>query len=232
MRDLKDIINESFSKEYGYRIKVARDCSPEDLSKLESILAKYNIVSATPWKRAPIQENPMEFQRLKGVNFTSEVCSTDVVLKYPVNERILEVYVAVNLGCDHERVLCYGVKEPRRLESEMAEERVARDQGRVGDVSDEAELTVEEQAHYENENADVDFTETLFGEEYNTKFLAELDRIKAEKGADYFRNYPTKDEIMGDNLKPMYDTITGTAGGGKSPEPKHVDVISQSARRN
>lgn len=231
MRDLKDIINESFNKEYGYRIKVARDCSPEDLSKLESILAKYNIVSATPWKRAPIQENPMEFQRLKGVNFTSEVCSTDVVLKYPVNERILEVYVAVNLGCDHSRVLCYGVKEPRKIESEMAEERLTRDEGRLVDQED-AELAKEDMAHYENENADVDFTETLFGEDYNKKFLDELQKIKAEKGADYFRNYPTKDGIMGDDVKALYDTITGTAGGGKSPEPKEVDVISQSARRN
>ena len=66
MRELKDIINESFSKEYGYKIKVARDCSADDLAKLESILSKYNIVSATPWNRQPIQENPMEFQRFLG----------------------------------------------------------------------------------------------------------------------------------------------------------------------
>tara|TARA_B000000609_G_scaffold157167_1_gene151084 strand:+ start:2108 stop:2836 length:729 start_codon:yes stop_codon:yes gene_type:complete len=231
MRELKDIINESFSKEYGYKIKVARDCSADDLAKLESILSKYNIVSATPWNRQPIQENPMEFQRLKGVNFTSEVCSTDVVLKYPVNDRILEVYVAVNLGVDHERVLCYGIKEPRKIESDLAAERHEMDKDRF--VSEEdAELNKEEFAHYENENVDVDFSEALFGEEYNSKFLAELEKIKAEKGADYFRNYPSKDEIMGDSLKGLYDTITGTAGGGKSPEPKHVDVISQSARRN
>jgi len=231
MRELKDIINESFSKEYGYKIKVARDCSADDLSKLESILSKYNIVSATPWKRQPIQENPMEFQRLKGVNFTSEVCSTDVILKYPVNERILEVYVAVNLGVDHERVLCYGVKEPRRIESEMAEERLERDEDRFV-TQEDSELAQEEQAHYENENKDVDFSSDLYGEGYNSKFLAELERIKAEKGADYFRNYPSKDGIMGDDVKALYDTITGTAGGGKSPEPKHVDVISQSARRS
>jgi hypothetical protein len=81
------------------------------------------------------------------------------------------------------------------------------------------------------QNEELDFSEALFGEEYNKKFLDELQKIKAEKGADYFKNYPTKDELMGDNLKAMYDTITGTAGGGKSPEPKEVDVISQSSRR-
>ena len=101
MRELKDIINESFSKEYGYRVKIAADCTADHMSKLESALQKYNLVSATPWKRLPIQENPLEFQRHKGANFTSEVCSTDVIVKYPVNSRILEVFIAVNLGLDH-----------------------------------------------------------------------------------------------------------------------------------
>ena len=51
MRELKDIINESFSKEYGYRVKIAADCTADHMSKLESALQKYNLVSATPWKR-------------------------------------------------------------------------------------------------------------------------------------------------------------------------------------
>ena len=234
MRELKDIITESFNKEYGYRIKLARDCSADDLSKLENALQKYNLVSATPWKRLPIQENPIEFKRLKGLNTTSEVCSTDVILKYPVNERILEVYVAVACGCDHERVIVMGVDSPRRIESEMAEERLANDKDRQVEVPeailDEVDSSAD-QEHYEAQQEGIS-DGPLFGEEYNAKFLAELEKIKAEKGADYFRNYPSKDEIMGDSLKGLYDTITGTAGGGKSPEPKHVDVISQSARRN
>ena len=232
MRELKDIISESFSKEYGYKVKVAKDCSSEDLAKLEAILSKYNIVSATPWKRAPIQENPIEFSRLKGANFTSEVCSTDVILKYPVNDRVLEVYVAVNLGVDHERVLCYAVKDPRRVEADIAAERKATDEDRYVN-EDDSELTKEEQAHYENENVDVDFSEALFGEEYNTKFLKELQRIKDEKGADYFRNYPTKDNLMGEKHAATMDTLMQTPNMGKGAEStKQVDVISQSARRN
>lgn len=226
MRQLKDIINESFSKEYGYRIKLAKNCTPEDMTRLEACMQKYNLVSTTAWKRTPIQENPMEFQRLKGVKFTSEVCATDIVLKYPVNERILEVYLAVNLDIPHDRVICYGVKDPRKAESDMAAERVNRDADRA--ISpEEAALAEEDMSHYENENAEVDFNEALFGEEYNAKFLKELERIKAEKGADYFRNYPTKDELMGDNLKAMYDTLTGTAHGGNAPEDKMVGLHSQ-----
>ena len=72
----------------------------------------------------------------------------------------------------------------------------------------------------------------FFGEEFNKKFLDELAKIKAEKGADYFRNYPNKDELMGEDLKPLWATIHNTANMGKGIENKEVDVISQSARRN
>ena len=234
MRELKDIITESFNKEYGYRIKLARDCTADDLSKLENALQKYNLVSATPWKRLPIQENPIEFKRLKGLSVTSEVCSTDVVLKYPVNERILEVYVAVACGCDHDRVIVMGVNNPKRIESEMAEERLANDKDRQVDVPeavlDEVDSSAD-QDHYETQQGGVT-DGPLFGEEYNAKFLAELEKVKADKGADYFRNYPSKDGIMGDDLQAMHDTITGKAHGGLAPEAKHVDVVSQSSRRN
>ena len=234
MRELKDIITESFNKEYGYRIKLARDCTADDLSKLENALQKYNLVSATPWKRLPIQENPIEFKRLKGLSVTSEVCSTDVVLKYPVNERILEVYVAVACGCDHDRVIVMGVNNPKRIESEVAEERLANDKDRQVEVPeavlDEVDSSAD-QDHYETQQGGVT-DGPLFGEEYNAKFLAELEKVKADKGADYFRNYPSKDGIMGDDLQAMHDNLTGKAHGGMSPDAKHVDVVSQSSRRN
>jgi hypothetical protein len=226
--NLKDYITESFKKEYGYRVKFAADCGSDQLSKLESCLQKYNLVSATPFKRSPIQENPMEFARYKGVNCTSEVCSSDIILKYPVNERILEVWLAVNLGLDHSRVLAYGVNEPRRLESDNAAERTAHNEDRT--VTDEdALLNQEEQNHYEMQNEEIDMQANFFGEEYNKAFLDELAKIKAEKGADYFTNYPSKDELMRDNLRPMYDTIMNVANMGAGQEGKEVDVIDQAS---
>jgi hypothetical protein len=171
----------------------------------------------------------MEFVRAKGVKMISEVCSTDVVLKYPVHERILEVWLAVHLGLDHDRVLCYNVKDPRRLEADNAAERTEYNKDRSVTEKD-AVLATEDQTHYEMQNENLDFA--TFGEEYNKKFLDTLAKIKAEKGADYFKNYPTKDEIMGDNLKPMWDTLHGQANMGRGLENKEVDVISQSARRN
>jgi hypothetical protein len=227
--ELKDYIAESFNKVYGYKVKIAADCGAEQMSMLENCLKKYNLVSASAWKRTPIEESPMEFVRHKGAHFTSEVCSTDVVLKYPVNERILEVWIGVHMGLNHDRVLVYGDKEPRKLEAESAAQRTANDQDRDADM-DQAALTNEDQAHYEMQNAGLDGL--FFGEEYNKKFLEELQKIRAEKGSKYFSNYPTKDQIMGDNLRPMWDHITGMANMGRGFEQKEADVISQASRRN
>ncbi len=229
---LKEYITESFNKEYGYRVKFAADCGSDQMDMLEKCLDKYNLVSATPFKRTPIEENPKEFYRAKGTQCTSEVCSTDIILKYPVNERILEVWLAVNMGMDHERVLAYGVKDPRRIESEMAEMRAKEDKDRQ--VSEEdALLNDESMEHYEAQNEEIDFKANFFGEEYNTKFLEELAKIKAEKGADYFRNYPSKDELMGDDLAELGSQIHGLPNMGRGTESsKTVDTISQSGRRN
>ena len=136
------------------------------------------------------------------------------------------------MGMDHERVIAYGVKDPRRIESEMAEMRAKDDVDRQ--VSEEdALLNDENMEHYEAQNEEIDFKANFFGEEYNTKFLEELAKIKAEKGADYFRNYPSKDELMGDDLAELGAQIHGLPNMGRGTESsKTVDTISQSGRRN
>jgi|TARA_B110000503_G_scaffold129877_1_gene202609 hypothetical protein len=215
--NLKQLITESFNKEYAYRVKFAHNCGAVEMEQIEQCLSKYNFVSASSFKRTPIEENPSEFYRAKGVKFISEVSSTDVILKYPVNARILEVWLAVNLNLDHERVLAYGVKEPRRLAAEISAERLANDEDRSV-TEEDAVLNNEDQAHYEAEQDGLDFNDSFFGEEYNAKFLDELQKIKDEKGADYFRTYPSKDELMGDNLRPTYDDLVNTPNMGKGAE--------------
>ena len=58
--ELKQHIAESFSKEYAYRVKIAADCGSEHMDIIEKCLAKYNFVSASAFKRQPIQENPVD----------------------------------------------------------------------------------------------------------------------------------------------------------------------------
>lgn len=234
--ELKQYISESFNKKYHYRVKLAHDCGSEHMDMLESLMQKYGFESATAWHRLPIQENPMDFYRAKGVGFVSEVCSSDVTLSYPVNERILEVWLAVNMGLPHERVLVQGISEPRRRESDHAEMRMEEDQDRYADPEQSALAQGEDQSHPHYTQCVEDCLEedelTLFGEEYNEKFLAELKKIRDEKGADYFRRYPSKGEIMGDDLRSTWDTLNTGTNMGKGIENKEVDVVSQSARRN
>tara|TARA_B100000900_G_C20576162_1_gene715407 strand:- start:296 stop:985 length:690 start_codon:yes stop_codon:yes gene_type:complete len=222
----KDYLTESLNKEYSYRVKIAADCNADHLAVIEQALGKYNVISVADFKRKPISENPVEFARTKGVKLVSEVCSTDVVTGYPVNPRILEVWLAVNLGLDHDRVLCYDVKEPRRHFADQAEARMENDKDRQ--VSEEdAVLNNEEQEHYEiDEDESRDYG---YGEAHNAKFLEELAKIKAEKGADYFRQYPSKDDLMGDTLRATYDSIVNTPNMGAGQESsKEVTSIDQS----
>lgn len=222
---LRDYIQESLSKEYHYVVKIAKNCTADDTTVMEKALEKYKFSNATPWKRLPIQENPMEFARLKGARFTSEVCSSTVTLGYPVNERILEVFLAVQMGVPYERVIVYPAKDPRVAEFAAAEERAADDVDRYPDP--------EEALLGEEEMSDSDENILLYGEDFNEAFLAELARIKAEKGADYFRVYPSKDNLMGQKHAGLIDDLMNTPNMGKGAEAgKEVDVISQSARRN
>ena len=106
-----------------------------------------------------------------------------------------------------EHVVIQPVDSPRSLEDEVTKNRIENDKDRYADMED-AELTNEEQEHYEIENQNLDFAELgMYGEEFNEKFLKELQSIKDEKGADYFRNYPSKSMMMGDDLKPLADAV-------------------------
>ena len=233
--ELKTFLSESFEKEYSYRIKIAHDCGDQQMEQLERCLSKYNPVSIAAWNVRPIEENPVEFTRAKHVEFISEVSSTDVVLKYPCQPRVLEVWVATNMGLPHERVICYDVKEPRRTESDIASDRRENDVDRYA-TSEDSELSDQSQEHYQAQNAswvgESNIKDTFYGETYNKKFLDTLMAIRAEKGADYFRQYPSKDELMGDALRPTWDELNMGVNMGKGIENgKQVDTVQMSASR-
>ena len=226
---LKDYLTESLSKEYAYRLKIAGDCGAEEMTALEKCLQKYDPVSIAPWNRTPIEENPADFVRMKGVALVSEVCSTDVVVKYPTNNRILEVWIAVNMGIDPSRVICYGIKEARLAHNEAAADRLVHNKDRDFDADDAVLARNDDTGfeHYSDPELDELKDSLLFGEEYNTKFYEELKKIRAEKGDDYFRNYPTKDQIMGDNLRGYWDDLNNRSNMGKGEGTKEVGITSQ-----
>ena len=205
-KTFKEYITESFSKTFSYRIKLAGDYGSDDATFIENILGKYGVQSVSSFNRTPIQEEPLDFKH-KDIKYPTEVSSCDVILQYPINERLLEVWMAVHLGVSPENVVVQPTEGPRQLEDNLSKERAENDKDRYADM-DEAELTTEEQAHYENEQQFLDLDELgMYGEEFNEKFIAELKKVRDEKGADYFRNYPSKSMMMGDDLKPLADAV-------------------------
>ena len=95
----------------------------------------------------------------------------------------------------------------------MAEERAKENEDRQ--VSEEdAVLNNEDQArrHYEKQNEDLDFAKSHFGEEYNEKFLAELEKIKNEKGVEYFVIILQR-KLMGKDLEELGYQIHGLKHG-------------------
>ena len=80
-----------------------------------------------------------------------------------------------------EYVVVQPVESPRQLEDNLEKQRIEDDKDRYADM-EEAELTKEEQAHYVDEQQFLDLDELgMYGEEFNSKFLAELQKIKDEK---------------------------------------------------
>ena len=205
-KTFKEYIAESFSKSFSYRIKLAGDYGSQDASFIENVLGKYGVQSVSSFKRTPIQEEPLDFKN-KGVQGPTEVSSCDVTLQYPINERLLEVWVAVHLGIDPSKIVIQPTEGPRQLEDNVTRNREEVDKDREVSM-DDAELLKDDQTHYEAENEFLDLDELgLYGEEFNEKFIAELMKIRDEKGADYFRNYPTKSNLMGDDLKGLADAV-------------------------
>lgn len=205
-KTFKEYITESFSKSFSYRIKLAGDFGSQDATFIENILGKYGVQSVSSFKRTPIQEEPLDFKN-KGVQGPTEVSSCDVTLQYPINERLLEVWVAVHLGIDPSKIVIQPTEGPRQLEDNITKEVKDYDDGREVSMED-AELLSDEQEHYKREHQFLDLDELgTYGEEFNEKFIAELLKIRDEKGADYFRTYPTKSSLMGDDLKGLADAI-------------------------
>ena len=58
----KQIIKESFSKTFNYRIKFAGNITNEGIKQLENILGKYGVESVSSAKRTPIQDEPLDFK--------------------------------------------------------------------------------------------------------------------------------------------------------------------------
>lgn len=122
-KSFMEILNES-QKEYKYTVKLAvEDVTEEMLDCLENCLSKYDVKSASAFKKTPIQESPLDFPQLKNM----PVFISDIVLNYPASRDMLQNYIANSIGCGLANVVVYSENDPRKVTSELHVERSSPD---------------------------------------------------------------------------------------------------------
>jgi hypothetical protein len=166
MAETKSFINyiAEAKKEYRYLLKFAvNDMTDSMIDRLESCLTKYELKSASSFRKTPIQESPLDFPNVKN----TPVFTCDLVLGYPAALDFLRTYICNNLAISPALLAVYSENDPRQIETDLFVERTS----------------PEYREKYKSRLAtELEATESpAYGEKYNVEFLKELDRVSKER---------------------------------------------------
>jgi len=153
--------------EYKYVLKFAvNEMTDVMIDQLEAGLAKYDLKSASSFRKTPIQESPLDFSNVK--NTSVFIC--DLSLGYPGSLDFLRTYICNCMGISPANLAVYSENDPRQIETDLyldrnSEEYKKKYKTRLG-------------SDYE-ETPDAD--KEAYGEKYNTSFLKELETVRKER---------------------------------------------------
>lgn len=153
--------------EYKYVLKFAvHEMTDVMIDQLEAGLAKYDLKSASSFRKTPIQESPLDFPNVK--NTAVFIC--DLTLGYPGSLDFLRTYICNCIGLSPANLAVYSENDPRQIETDLyldrnSEEYKKKYKTRLG-------------SDYE-ETPDAD--KEAYGEKYNTSFLKELEQVRKER---------------------------------------------------
>lgn len=151
-------------KEYKYVLKFAvNEMTDSMIDKLESSLTRYQIKSASSFRKTPIQESPLDFPNVK--NTPVFIC--DLTLEYPGSLDFLRTYISNTLGIPMGQIAVYSECDPRQIETDLYIERNSREY--------KEKYVTRLGSDYESEEA------PAYGEKYNSDFLRELDKVSKER---------------------------------------------------
>lgn len=109
MKSFTDYYNAN-SKQYEFVLKLALDeVSPKMKEAIESSLAKYDVMSMTPFKETPWQEAPLDFPNVKNV----KVFITNVTMKYPATPSMLQNVISEALHLRESNIAIMTAADPR-----------------------------------------------------------------------------------------------------------------------
>lgn len=169
----KEYYSES-TKDYKFTLKLAvQDVDGYTLDCLEACLAKYELVSASAFKKTPIQESPLDFPNIK--NSPVHIC--EIITTYPSTQEFLETYIATALGICKQSVVVYSENDPRGFETDLFLERSSPEfkenyDAALGEEGYPGDLTNEE-------------AKSLYGDGHNLSFLKSLNDARQKQDVTY-----------------------------------------------
>lgn len=151
--------------DYNYVLKFAvQDMPDSSIDILEACLTKYELRSASAFRKTPIQESPLDFPNIKN----TPVFTCDISMGYPASLDFLRIYICNNLGISPAQLAVYSDNDPRQIETDLFIDR----------------NSPEFKANYKTRLGS-DYEETgdkdLYGEKYNMSFLKELEKVRKER---------------------------------------------------
>lgn len=162
MKSLKQYLTES-EKSYDFRLRSVVEMTNEQLDKLETFLAKYNVESVKAPRKSIMQRAPRGF----GAIGPAEVHMIDFTTKLPVSPAVLHEEISRKLGVGLGSI---------RVHSMLEEQEVWDDEFEVEDNTGKSVLS---DADY-SDSEKVDHSEH-FGNEFVTKFVKDLPKSKLNK---------------------------------------------------
>ena len=147
--------------EYKYTLKLAvmevTDCM---MDCLETGLQKYQLKSASTFRKTPIQESPLDFPNAKNTH----VFMCDIVMCYPASLDFLRTYVGNITGISTANIAVYSENDPRQIETDLFIERSS------------PEWAAKYKTALGNDYQETD--KPAYGDSHNTNFLKELEAVR------------------------------------------------------
>jgi hypothetical protein len=157
MKNFKEYLSENVTtKKHTFRVKVAGEFSPEQETKLKSMMERFQVDSFSKLKTTPVQSLPLDFPQVRNC----EVHIFEVVVDYPTTQFELTEYLSSGLGVSKQNLAVRQPGEP----SEQYQEPVEKREGAL--------LTDSEYKEAGNPNF-----EDYYGDKYNSGFVKELNDI-------------------------------------------------------
>ena len=161
MKSFTEYLTES-KNTYTFRIKLAKELSGDDLSRIENHLAKYDVQKVSAPTKLMLQSVPYDFPQLRGY----EIFVIEFETNLPASAYQIQTEIQTLLGISDGFMKVRSDQEPLEKQEQA--------------LSDDAEVAslLADNTYSEAEKINPD---DYFGDKYNTSFVQELLKLKKDQ---------------------------------------------------